>query len=325
MLEIALSDSARSSSDKDAAWVLRRAFDALLMASSSSPENGNFKSILSAAIKEGAPMFNRGDISGCRRVYERAAQQAMTFPRISGETAEVLAKAVGTASRSASDDEAAWALRRAFDAVLAARPQQPSQQLPRDGADARQGAAATGNLVESSLFAAWGVVNDTVMGGSSSSSVARAVGGGLLFSGRLVTRGGGFAMAAGRPARGNVALPARATGLRVVVAVPGGATSVSSDFRRYKLSLRDNQSDVSWQADFTPNVGAAQSEHRVPFAALLPTWRGQLVRPRAPLDTSGITEVSIGLSKFTDRGAADANTKEGDFELLILCIEPYVV
>jgi hypothetical protein len=76
---------------------------------------------LSSAIAVGAPRYNAGDANGCRRLYEETAR------KIAGE---VIARGrcpvvrglleAGLAGAAASSDasDAAWALRRSFDAVL---------------------------------------------------------------------------------------------------------------------------------------------------------------------------------------------------------------
>ena len=63
--------------------------------------------------------YNAGDIAGCASTYVRACSQAL--PLASGGSRAALQRALDTAQglRGAGrDDEAAWALRRAFDAVL---------------------------------------------------------------------------------------------------------------------------------------------------------------------------------------------------------------
>lgn len=80
---------------------------------------------ITAAIDVGAPQFNVGDAAACRRTYETAARAITTD--VIGETRcpavrASLASGLARASAATSDGQAAWALRRSFDAVLASRP-----------------------------------------------------------------------------------------------------------------------------------------------------------------------------------------------------------
>lgn len=73
---------------------------------------------ISAAIESGVPRFNDGDPAGCAAIYERAARELVALPGALGEMqADDLAAALAT---SPSDPvKHAWALRGAFDGILA--------------------------------------------------------------------------------------------------------------------------------------------------------------------------------------------------------------
>ncbi|HET6284255.1 MAG TPA: hypothetical protein VFH73_25085 [Polyangia bacterium] len=76
---------------------------------------------IAAAIDVGAPQFNSGDAAACRRTYESAAR--IISADVIGESRcpavrSTLATGLARAASAASDGEAAWALRRSFDAVL---------------------------------------------------------------------------------------------------------------------------------------------------------------------------------------------------------------
>jgi hypothetical protein len=81
---------------------------------------------LSAAIEVGAPQYNAGDAEACRRTYEVAAR-AIAAQILSQDAARdrcpgvrvLLAAGLARAESSSSPNEAAWALRRSFDAILA--------------------------------------------------------------------------------------------------------------------------------------------------------------------------------------------------------------
>ncbi len=75
------------------------------------------------AIRIGAPAFNEGRADVCARVYRDAAREVIDLARGASRSDEVVGyveKAVREASGRAPSD-AAWILRGAFDAVLAAR------------------------------------------------------------------------------------------------------------------------------------------------------------------------------------------------------------
>jgi hypothetical protein len=81
-------------------------------------------------------------------------------------------------------------------------------------------------------------INDTVMGGRSSSECRVTPQGELLFSGRLVLEGGGFVSVRGE-------LP---SSVRVPSSSSGLAVSVRGDGARYKLQVRTAANPmVSWQ------------------------------------------------------------------------------
>lgn len=81
---------------------------------------------LTATVNVGAPLYNRGDREGCRRLYEKAAR-ALKDELIPGGRCPVvrreLASALDEAAQAETPDSAAWALRRGFDRITnAVRP-----------------------------------------------------------------------------------------------------------------------------------------------------------------------------------------------------------
>jgi hypothetical protein len=80
---------------------------------------------LTAAISVGAPQYNAGDAAGCRHTYEETAAAIAThlIPEGRCPTVRTLLSAGVARAKGASDErEAAWALRHAFDAILADEP-----------------------------------------------------------------------------------------------------------------------------------------------------------------------------------------------------------
>ena len=87
---------------------------------------------LERAISQGAPAYNRGDARRCADIYLRTAREVLLAAGGASSRAELaslqeaetlLAEADGVAASAASarrrEDEAAWALRHAFDRILA--------------------------------------------------------------------------------------------------------------------------------------------------------------------------------------------------------------
>lgn len=86
-------------------------------------------------------MYNRGDIKGCAEIYEQAAGAAL-HTATEGEKTRLLA-GLQSASSCASDNDAAWALRRAFDDVLAGTP--PKEGLGMSQVNVRTVVSGVGN------------------------------------------------------------------------------------------------------------------------------------------------------------------------------------
>lgn len=79
--------------------------------------------VVAAAIRQGAPLYNKGDHQGCQKVYERTARtlaDEVIPQRRCPMIRRTLAKALGEAAAAPTADEAAWALRRGFDRISGA-------------------------------------------------------------------------------------------------------------------------------------------------------------------------------------------------------------
>lgn len=73
---------------------------------------------ISAAIERGVPLYNGGDEAACAAVYERAARDLTALPGALGEM-QVDDIAAVLAAPAADASARAWALREAFDRILA--------------------------------------------------------------------------------------------------------------------------------------------------------------------------------------------------------------
>jgi hypothetical protein len=162
---------------------------------------------LVAAISQGAPLYNAGDVAGydhgpapaffgsvwgwhigfgrssmqstrcalsvrgglrCAALYRTTAQRLLQQAPDGCSWAATLSSGLAEAAAAADADQAAWALRRAFDSLLAAAaaPSCSTTLLPSSGG----GEPAVLFDFSTHVPAAWRPINDTVMGGASSSA-----------------------------------------------------------------------------------------------------------------------------------------------------------
>ena len=150
----------------------------------------------------------------------------------------------------------------------------------------------------------WQVVNDTVMGGRSSSQLKR-LGEALHFSGRLNTNGGGFASL--RSDRMNLDLAA-ATSVRL---------TVKGDGRTYSIRLYAAGQRVSYQHAFRTVADAWQTvELKIPdFYA---SWRGRRMN-QGPLAAADIAGIGLILADGTD-GAFEIEVSSIEFDVQVATV-----
>ncbi len=150
----------------------------------------------------------------------------------------------------------------------------------------------------------WQVVNDTVMGGRSSSQLKR-VGEALHFSGRLTSNGGGFASL--RSDRMNLDLAA-ATSVRL---------TVKGDGRTYSIRLYAAGQRVSYQHAFRTVADAWQTvELKIPdFYA---SWRGRRM-DQGPLAAADIAGIGLILADGTD-GAFEIEVSSIEFDVQVATV-----
>ncbi|MCU0726527.1 MAG: heme-binding protein [Planctomycetes bacterium] len=88
-----------------------------------SPERPSPEAVLVDAIERGAPLFNAGDRKGCAALYEAAAREVLGFAGdLSAWERAQLERGLAEASAEKDVTGRAWALRRAFDRLLAGEP-----------------------------------------------------------------------------------------------------------------------------------------------------------------------------------------------------------
>lgn len=148
--------------------------------------------------------------------------------------------------------------------------------------------------------AAWQIVNDDVMGGSSTSRF-RITSGVARFTGDVsLENNGGFASVRTLPARFDLA-DASEFLLRV-----------RGDGRRYKFTARmeSNLDGPLYQCAFTTAKGEWQ-EIRLPLKDFTPTFRGRVLTGQLPLSASKLTSIGFLIS----------DQQSGQFQLEIAWIK----
>ena len=133
---------------------------------------------------------------------------------------------------------------------------------------------------------AWRIVNDTVMGGVSSSAMKRSAKGWAVFTGNVsLENNGGFASA--RSPRLQQSLDA----------YEGIAIRVRADGKRYKVGLRTDDAfdGIIHQAPFDTKIGEYQLI-KIPFSNFVPTYHGRRLSEDNRMSPKTIRSVSFLIS-----------------------------
>jgi hypothetical protein len=247
--------------------------------------------LITDAIQQGAPMYNAGRVRECAGHYQAALTQLCGLSH--GPEGQFARIKLRKAKEAANDDKRAWVLRETLDALLVtdnsprstarqiSKPQNP-QSKSKYG-DESQGRLFSFNTGSKTFLASiakhFVAINDTVMGGSSRSSI-RDMSKFATSSGELIIRGGGFASVAARSTRGWDLSAGGATALVLFIR--------RGDGRRYKLCLRNELGTqaVTYQHSF--NSFSDWSEVELPFSSFAASWRGGRVPGAEALDASSV-------------------------------------
>ena len=134
VLRRALDEARRSTSQSAKAWALRKGFDTIRQSRSrqgpcdpSSPTTRvSVASRAKAAIQVGAPLYNKGDVSGCVREYRACCKalvvqlRATALGRKGQDACASIEQALSPTVAQKSQRDQAWQLRYALDKVIAA-------------------------------------------------------------------------------------------------------------------------------------------------------------------------------------------------------------
>jgi len=308
------------------AWSYRRAFDAHLdrRPQTLMKQQGvtrPIREVVAQTIAQGAPAYNRGDMVGCVNAYSATARSLVERTDLDTSARLALTAALQQCQKSADVNANAWALRRALDAAsvssaVGSTPASSQRDAPSSGGGAliRDFTSGDGIAVRAS------VVNDTVMGGGSSSSVS-LTGNGMLFEGNVTKRGGGgFASVRFDPADRAAFARVLTKGTGIIVStnrICGGSV--------WKFQIMEGSDGTSWQADFNAPQSEQGSVQRIPFSSLHPTWRGR------PQGRPGLTSEALRnarsfgfmMSFLSADGGNNNGFEDGPFALNILRVEVY--
>jgi len=76
------------------------------------------RTMLTAAIQLGAPVYNAGDLRGCYEIYAATARMLNRVVDGADDEREILRGALELAAVESDVNEQAWVMRRAFDVIL---------------------------------------------------------------------------------------------------------------------------------------------------------------------------------------------------------------
>ena len=149
----------------------------------------------------------------------------------------------------------------------------------------------------------WEIINDSVMGGVSSSRISIVENKAALFQGVVSLENyGGFASMRTHPRDYEIA---GYTGLMI---------RVKGDKKNYRLRLRTDSSHegVAYQAHFSTEADRWILV-RLPFDAFTPVYRGRIIEDAPPLDITAVRRIGFMI----------ADKQEGPFRLEIEWVKAY--
>ncbi len=230
--------------------------------------------LIGLAIERGVPLYNRGDAAACTAVYEIAALSLLQSEALS----PILRSKIGSAVRRARSQppaDAAWTLRRVLDRASIELSQSQSGEDMNEERGLRKIESAALSLFEFESAAetnSWRPLNDTVMGGLSSSRLVSSDAGTALFRGTTsLENNGGFASVRTAIQSGSLA---DATGISM---------RVRGDGRSYRLLVAESRSPGrgSYDREFETLDGVWITVN-IPFEAMQLNIRGWRPESRPP-------------------------------------------
>lgn len=242
-------------------------------------------------------------------------QPLTVLPTATPQTVQPVADTAGISSASSTTtDDAITATATPAEEVTVTQPTNTPQPEPTDATTATPlpipTATPTPDTTTRDLYrfdsaetaGRWAIVNDSVMGGISQSTLALSEEGHVIFFGNLsLENNGGFASA--RSAVTEYGLVDE-TGMRL---------TARGDGRSYKLQIYTlDEPRVTYEASFTPTTGTWQTID-LPFDQFEPTIRGRVLSDVAPIDPARIAGVGMTIRDY----------QNGPFQLELASIEAY--
>merc|ERR1719446_1337320 len=272
-----------------------RVIDGVLLPSTGAVEYSTLQSVidrLEEAISVGAPLFDAGDQEGCKQIYLAAARELVAA---NAPMSTTLQTAITTAS-SQNGFDGSWTLRRAFDSIIDA--------VPTTTATSTRGGGFTSSITSAFDISPlpWEVINDTVMGGVSRSTV-NVMNGIVNFMGYVTTdSNGGFATARAM-SRNPINL----------LACSGVAFEAMGSGGRHQFSIRNsrNWAGGEFEMDFYPTT--QWQEFTVRFNEVSQNFMGQSIPGR--LDASQIYGFGLKKSAFLNGLQKDPAFRNGNFNV----------
>ena len=153
----------------------------------------------------------------------------------------------------------------------------------------------------------WERLDDTIMGGNSSSSLTSIDdGNGVSWKGNLIVEGGGFCGARTKPVSYDLS------------DYDGILLRVKGDGRTLKLNVKTadfSEPEDTYQASFETKEGDEFTEIFLPWHHFVPVKRAKTLPNGPPLDPSAIRQFGIVYSRFSYNGFANDAYTPGEFEI----------
>jgi hypothetical protein len=180
-----------------------------------------------------------------------------------------------------------------------------AQRLPAQATETKQ----ILSMSTSEDMQLWRQLDDTIMGGKSSSTLeANGDGTGAVWTGDLIVEGGGFCGA--RTASRDLDLGG----------YDGIQLRVRGDGQTYKLNLKtadqEDAPESTYQAQFD-TVAGEWTTVSLPWHEFVPVKRAQVDRTKPAVDPTEVRQFGLVLSRFEFNGYANPNYRPGQFKLEI--------
>tara|TARA_Y100001970_G_scaffold294175_1_gene447962 strand:- start:417 stop:977 length:561 start_codon:yes stop_codon:yes gene_type:complete len=170
-------------------------------------------------------------------------------------------------------------------------------------------------LYEGASFSEWTTLNDTIMGGKSS-SICNADNEGLLLSGNLIEDGGGFVSCRSPYIKPSLNLK-NFSKFKLIVQGEGRTLkfAVNCDDRLFGITELMS-GGIKWISSF-PTKPNGLTIVNIPFDSLIPTIRAKKVKAPVKFNPLAVNRLQLLYSKFGEPGELNNCFKPGLIKILI--------